>query len=61
MKSLALLLCFPVLVLSQGQLPPKNLADKNERLKAERLPPCKGCMTVVKSFEEGKKIIKFFF
>lgn len=36
------------------QLPPKNLVEnKKERLKAERLPPCKACSTLVKSFELG--------
>uniref|UniRef100_A0A336MEW2 CSON000537 protein n=1 Tax=Culicoides sonorensis TaxID=179676 RepID=A0A336MEW2_CULSO len=36
------------------QLPPKTLVEnKKERLKAEKLPPCKACSTLVKSFELG--------
>lgn len=43
----------PCLVLSQ-QLPPKNFADKNERLRSEKQAPCRACSTLVKSFREGK-------
>lgn len=45
-------LFFVLSVTSAQQLPPKNLAEsKKERLKAEKLPPCKACKTLVTSFE----------
>lgn len=51
---LAAFLLFVFNVSSAQQLPPKNLVEsKKDRLKAEKLPPCKACSTLVKSFELG--------
>lgn len=43
-----------ILLCGGQQLPPKNILNgKTNRLKAEKLPPCKACSVLVQSFNTG--------
>jgi protein disulfide-isomerase len=55
MKNLVALIALLAIGSTLADVPPKlpNLASKKERQKSEKLPPCKSCSLLVKTFKEG--------